>query len=288
MPSLKKIRTRIASVKSTQKITRAMKLVAAAKLRRAQSNILNARPYARHLAGVIADVASRAETRAHPLLARRRPRRVGLLVLTSDRGLCGGFNTNISRRTERWLKEHEGKFEEVRLFLVGRKGIEYFKRRKYNISREYPGAAGPMCLENARAIAHAVVGDYTHGRLDAVYVIYNEFKNAVQQKVVVEPMLPVEPAEAEQTASRFDFAYEPDRMRLLDHLLPLYVEVEIYRCLLESLASEFGARMTAMENATNNAEEMIGRLTLEFNRARQAAITKELSEIIGGAEALKG
>jgi F-type H+-transporting ATPase subunit gamma len=288
MPSLKKIRTRIASVKNTQKITRAMKLVAAARLRRAQMNIIAARPYARHLMGVIAEVSARAEGSAHPLLARRTPRRVGLLVLTSDRGLCGGFNANVNRRTERWFREHKEELAEIRLIVVGRKGIEYLKRRKYALDREYTGVVGAACLPKAQEIAKAAVADFTHRRLDAIYVVYNEFKNAAQTRIVVEPLLPVDPVELPEHAGRYDFKYEPDRTELLDRLLPQYVEIEVYRCILESVASEFGSRMTAMEAATNNSAEMIGRLTLEFNRARQASITKELMEIIGGAEALKG
>jgi F-type H+-transporting ATPase subunit gamma len=286
MPSLKKIRTRIASVKNTQKITRAMKLVAAARLRRAQMNIVAARPYARHLMGVIAEVSARAEG-AHPLLARRTPKRVGLIVLTSDRGLCGGFNGNVNRRTERWWAEHKDELEEIRLIVIGRKGIEYLKRRKYPLAREYMGVVGAAALGKAQEIARAAVADFTHKRLDAIYVVYNEFKNAAQQRLVVEPLLPVDPVEIPEHVGRYDFKYEPSRAELLDRLLPQYVEIEVYRCILESIASEFGARMTAMENATSNASEMIGRLTLEFNRARQASITKELMEIIGGSEALK-
>jgi F-type H+-transporting ATPase subunit gamma len=287
MPSLKKIRTRIASVKNTQKITRAMKLVAAARLRRAQMNIIAARPYAKHLMGVIAEVSARAEG-AHPLLARRTPKRVGLLVLTSDRGLCGGFNANVNRRTERWWAEHKEQLEEIRLTVVGRKGNDYLKRRKYPIAREFTGVVGAAALPKAQEIARAVVADFTHKRLDAIYVVYNEFKNAAQQRIIVEPLLPVDPVDIPEHVGRYDFKYEPSREELLDVLLPQYVEIEVYRCILESIASEFGARMTAMENATNNASEMIGQLTLEFNRARQASITKELMEIIGGAEALKG
>jgi F-type H+-transporting ATPase subunit gamma len=288
MPSLKKIRTRIASVKSTQKITRAMKLVAAAKLRRAQQNIVNLRPYAKRLAQVIAEVAARAEVRAHPLLARRQPHKVALLVLTSDRGLCGGFNANVSRRAERFFREQKGQFGEIRLSVVGRKGRDFLKRRHYEIHREYFGVLGAASLTTAQEIARTTVGDYVSRRLDAVYLIYNEFKNAASQRIAVEQLLPVEPAPLAAEAGRFDFKYEPDRKELLDRLLPQFVEIELYRAILESIASEFGARMTAMENATNNASEMIDRLTLEFNRARQATITKELMEIIGGAEALKG
>jgi F-type H+-transporting ATPase subunit gamma len=288
MPSLKKIRTRIASVKNTQKITRAMKLVAAARLRRAQDNILALRPYALRLQEVIAEVAARAELRAHPLLARRKVRRAGLIVLTSDRGLCGGFNANINRRAERWIREHRETLEEIRVTVIGRKGRDYLKRRSYEISREHMGVLGAASLTAAQEIARATVGDYIRRNLDAVYLIYNEFKNAAQQRVIVEQLLPVEPSELPEDAGRFDFKYEPGRKELLDRLLPQFIETELYRAILESIASEFGARMTAMENATNNASEMISRLTLEFNRARQAAITKELMEIIGGAEALKG
>ncbi len=172
--------------------------------------------------------------------------------------------------------------------VVGRKGVEYLKRRKYAVAREYTGVMGAAALAKAQEIAKAAVADFTRKKLDAIYVVYNEFKNAAQQRIVVEPLLPVDPVEIPEHAGTYDFKYEPSRDELLDHLLPQYVEIEVYRCILESIASEFGARMTAMENATNNAAEMIGKLTLDFNRARQASITKELMEIIGGAEALKG
>jgi F-type H+-transporting ATPase subunit gamma len=287
MPSLKKIRTRIASVKNTQKITRAMKLVAAARLRRAQQNILAIRPYARHLAQVIAEVAARHGA-THPLLARRRPAKVGVLVLTSDRGLCGGFNANVNRRTERFAREERGKVEELRLTVVGRKGLEFFRRRHYSIGAEFTGVTGDAARTKAREIAHSIIGEYGRRGLDGVQVVYNEFKNVAQQRVALEQLLPIEPTALPPEAGRFDFKYEPDGHALLQRLLPMYVEIEIYRCILESIASEFGARMTAMENATSSAADMISSLTLQFNRARQAAITKELMEIIGGAEALKG
>jgi F-type H+-transporting ATPase subunit gamma len=286
MPSLKKIRTRIVSVRNTQKITRAMKLVAAARLRRAQQNIVAIRPYARQLAGVIAEVAARSSA-THPLLVRREERRVALLVLTSDRGLCGGFNANVNRRAERYLKKHASD-RELALYVVGRKGRDYLKRRHYDIRREYFGVLGDATLAKAQEIAKTLAAAYAHGTCDAVYVVYNEFKNAAQQRVLLEPLLPVTPSDLPEEAGRLDFKYEPSRAALLERLLPMYVEIEVYRAILESIASEFGARMTAMENATTNAAEMISRLTLEFNRARQAAITKELMEIIGGAEALKG
>jgi F-type H+-transporting ATPase subunit gamma len=302
MPSLKAIRRRIASVRNTQKITKAMKAVAAARLRKAQEGITALRPYSGQLAQVIAEVAARAreadpDRPVHPLLAVREPRRVEVVVLTSDRGLCGGFNANINRRAERFLLEHREDMAEVLLSIVGRKGREYFRRRGRPIKHEYMGVFGDVSVQRAREIATAVVHDYAWfdpdksdfvHELDAVYLVYNEFKSAMSQRVVVERLLPVEPMQLPSDAGQIDYKYEPGRRELLDHLLPLHVETQIYRAVLESIASELGARMTAMDNATANATEMISHLTLQFNRARQAAITKELMEIVGGAEALKG
>jgi F-type H+-transporting ATPase subunit gamma len=290
MPSLKAIRRRIVSVKNTQKITKAMKAVAAARLRKAQDAILALRPYAQKLEQVIAEVAARrpVDEEVHPLLEVREPKRVALIVLTSDRGLAGGFNANINRAAERFIREHKAEFEKIDLNIVGRKGREYFKRRNYEIHDEYMGVFSEVSVERAREISIAEIEDYTKNDLDAVYVVYNEFKSAMSQRVVVEKLLPIAAAKLPESAGQVDYKFEPSRRELLDHLLPLHVETQIYRSILESIASEFGARMTAMDNATNNAVEMIGRLTLEFNRARQAAITKELMEIVGGAEALKG
>lgn len=289
MPSLKSIRKRITSVKNTQKITRAMKLVAAARLRRAQEAITAARPYAQALEEVISEIATRAGgEEAHPLLARRPPRKVELVVVTSDRGLAGAFNTNVNRAVERYLYENRPNLDEIRLAILGRKGREYFKRRRGNIVREWAGVTSSVAADRAREVAAAVKEDFLEGRVDAVYLVYNEFKSAISQKVLVEPLLPVRPRELPPGATPADAIYEPSKAAVLDRLLPMYVEVEIYRALLESIASEFGARMSAMDNATSNASEMISKLTLQYNRARQAAITKELLEIIGGAEALKG
>jgi F-type H+-transporting ATPase subunit gamma len=287
MPSLKTIRKRIVSVKNTQKITRAMKLVAAARLRRAQENIVAARPYARSLEDVIAEVARRAGA-AHPLLEERAAKRVELLVITSDRGLAGAYNTNVNRATERFIYEHKADIPDVGVAIVGRKGRDYLRRRKVNVVAELPGVTTPTALDRARELTQGVIDRYTEGKLDAVYLIYNEFKSAITQKVQVERLLPVRPKQLPAGATPTDYIYEPSRDDVLGHLLPLYVEIEIYRALLESIASEFGARMSAMDSATSNAKEMIGKLTLQYNRARQAAITKELLEIIGGAEALKG
>ncbi|MSP61162.1 MAG: ATP synthase F1 subunit gamma [Myxococcales bacterium] len=292
MPSLKAIRTRIASVKNTKKITAAMKLVAGARLRRAQDAIIAARPYAQRMQEVIGELAARSghgHELAHPLLARRDEKRVAMIVLTSDRGLCGGFNSNINRRTERFLIDNADAFSDVTLHIVGKKGREYFKRRGKKIAHEWSSpATGDKALERAREIAHVATELFLASDVDAVYLVYNEFKSAMSQRVTVEPLLPVTPIKLDEALGRNDFKYEPSRGELLSHIVPLHIEVQIYRALLESIASEFGARMSAMDSATSNASDMIGRLTLIFNRARQAAITKELMEIVGGAEALKG
>jgi len=286
MPSLKSIRRRITSVKSSQKITKAMKLVAAAKLRRGQDAIVAARPYAQALARAVSEIGSRAGTDEHPLLQRRPPERVVVIALTSDRGLCGAFNTTIGRRAQAELAER--KSADVGLYVVGRKGREYFKRRKLPVKRELPGVTGESALLRAQELAEIVSREFADGLIDEVILVYNEFKSAVTQRVVAEPLLPVVAPEAAEGGAAMDFVYEPSKKELLDAVLPQYVESQLYRALLESIASEFGARMTAMDNASRNAKAMIERLSLQYNRARQASITKELMEIVGGAEALKG
>ena len=289
MPSLKAVRLRIASVKSTQKITRAMKLVAAAKLRRAQDSIMAARPYADALTEAVSELAARAGDSAHPMLVQREQKRVALVTLTSDRGLAGGFNANIGRSSLRFIQEYRDKgIEQVRLVVVGRKGRDYSRRRKLDISHELAGAAGDTAEARAREVAHIVTDDFGEGRVDAVHLAYNEFKSAVSQKPVIIQLLPIVAAPLPPDAAATDFLYEPSKEDLLTLMLPLYVQSQIYRAMLESIASEFGARMSAMENATKSAKEMIEKLSLQYNRARQASITKELMEIVGGAEALKG
>jgi F-type H+-transporting ATPase subunit gamma len=299
MPSLKSIRTRIASVKSTQKITRAMKLVAAARLRRAQDTILGARPYANALLDAIIELAQRAGAESHPLLDKRPPDRVGLVVLTSDRGLAGGFNANVFRGVQRAIAERSGT-SVISLYVLGKKGRDNYRRRKSLVAHEFAGAGGDLAQARAQEVSLTVVEAFRTGQVDAVYLVYNEFKSAIQQRVLVEPLLPIAPevlarpgagapgAAAADAGGQIDFIYEPGKRELLDVLLPLYIESQIHRALLESIASEFGARMTAMDSATNNAKDVIARLTLQYNRARQAAITKELMEIVSGAEALKG
>ena len=289
MPSLRDIRTRIGSVKSTRQITKAMKMVAAAKLRRAQDAILKTRPYAMLLEQTLSRVASRAaaeETVAHPLLAPRIQRTAEVVVITSDRGLAGGFNSNIARRTQRFLTESADRYERVELATVGRKGRDFFKARKLEVRKDFTGVNTDLRYEKAEAIAAEYTQRYLSGEVDAVFLAYNEFKSAISQKPVVFQLLPIETEPAEAAAG-IDFKYEPSREALLADLLPRHVAMQVWRALLESAASEHGARMSAMESATKNAEEMIGLLTLQYNRARQAYVTKELMEIVSGAEALK-
>jgi len=290
MANLKSIRKRIVSVKNTQKITKAMKMVAAARLRRAQQAITELRPYAVKTHEVLSSVASRAgDEEIHPLLARREVKKVLLVVLSSDRGLAGAFNANINKTGLRMWKELEAEGKQVSFAVIGRKGRDFFRRRDAKIEFDFTDVFENLNVAKGGAIGRAIVAEYKTDGFDQVLVIYNEFKSAISQQVVVESLVPIAVSEgAAGEGASVDFIYEPTKRALLDQLLPMYVEIEIFRALLESVASEHGARMTAMDNATKNASEMIGRLTLVYNRARQAAITTELMEIIGGAEALKG
>jgi F-type H+-transporting ATPase subunit gamma len=290
MAGLKAIKRRIVSVKNTRKITRAMKMVAAGRLRRAQQRITELRPYANKTAELIAQVAARTDIEGehpHPLLAQRPEHKVLIVVLTSDRGLAGGFNANINKRAFALWKSLEAEGKQVSFGIVGRKGGDFFRRRNATIAKVFSGVFENLTSAKAGEVGRFIAGHYVAGELDAAYLIYNEFKSALTQTVSVERLLPVTPVELPPNASS-DYIYEPNRAALLDRLLPMYMEVQSYRALLESVASEHGARMTAMDNATRNASDMIDALTLQYNRARQAAITKELMEIIGGAEALKG
>jgi F-type H+-transporting ATPase subunit gamma len=289
--SLRDIRKRIASVRSTQQITKAMKMVASAKLRRAQENILATRPYATKMFDVLSSLAARTSPDAHPLLSRREPKRVEVVVFTSDRGLCGAFNMNLIQRAERFKEEGTSGAEVITFSFIGRKGRDYFRKRKVTIRREYVNLFGKVDYPLASRIGQDLVEAYAEEQVDAIYLLYSEFRSAMQQRILLEKILPVTPKipgeEAIKRPAGVDYIYEPSEGEILDKLLPMYVEVQVYRALLESVASEFGARMTAMENATNNASEMIDKLTLVYNKARQAAITKELIEIVSGAEALK-
>lgn len=289
MANLRAIRKRISSVKSTQQITRAMKMVSAAKLRRAQDGINAARPYARRMREVVQAVAARAGEDAHPLLAYREAKKLALLVVTSDRGLCGSFNSGLTRAVYRFLNEHRGKYEEITLFVVGRKGRDFFRRREIPIRKEHLGVLGSVSRHHAETIANDLVGGFLAGEFDEVQVAFNEFRSAISQVVRFEKMFPITLESSGKTGGDdVDYLYEPSREEILAKLLPKYVEMMIFRILLESVAGEHGARMTAMDSATNNSVDMIARLTLQMNRARQATITTELTEIVSGAEALKG
>ena len=287
MPSLKAIRKRIASIKNTRKITRAMKLVAAAKLRRAQDTIIAARPYSRALTSVVAELSGVAGKDAHPLFEEREAKRVAIVVITADRGLAGAFNTNVIKGVERFAANELANASHVSLRIIGKKANQHFVRRNANITSYDPAPTSATALATAREAANRVINDFLADKVDRVYLAYNEFKNAGSQIVRINQILPVVP-ETAADQQQADYVYEPSKEALLERLVPLYVQIQIYRAALESIAAFFGAQMMAMESATKNAGEMINRYTLQYNRARQAAITKELLEIIGGAEALKG
>ncbi|HWA71815.1 MAG TPA: ATP synthase F1 subunit gamma [Polyangiaceae bacterium] len=302
MANLKSIRKRISSVKGTQKITRAMKMVAAARLNRAQQRILAIRPYAVKTAQVLAEVAAPSADgegtgieSAHPLLARRPENKALFIVITSDRGQCGAFNQNLLRAAERSWREREAAGQSVKFAVIGRKGREYLKRRNAPTFHVFTDVWDKLDLEQARAIARTALTPFVRGEVDSIYLVYNEFKSAMTQRVTTELLFPLPPSEAvaaradakEEWDRHREFLFEPDQNALLERLVPMYVEISILRALYESMASELGARMTAMDSATKNADEMISKLTLDYNRARQAAITTELMEIIGGAEALR-
>ena len=289
MANLRAIRKRISSVKSTQQITRAMKMVSAAKLRRAQDGINAARPYARKMREVVTAVAGRAGSDAHPLLAAREAKKLALLLVTSDRGLCGSFNAGLSRAVYRFLNEHREAYEEITLFVVGRKGRDFFRRREIPIRKEYLGVLGSVSRHRAEEIANDLVEGFLAGEFDEVQIAFNEFRSAISQVVRFEKMFPIALESSGKTGGdAIDYLYEPSREEILATLLPKYVQIQVLRVLLESVAGEHGARMTAMDSATNNSVDMISRLTLKMNRARQSAITTELIEIVSGAEALKG
>ena len=287
MPSLRDIRKRIRSVRNTQQITKAMKMVAAAKLRKAQDAILSARPYAQMLDQMISEVVARSESAAHPLLLSRPVKNVALVVLTSDRGLAGGFNSNVLRRATRFIYDHQNAYDKIYLFTVGRKAHEFFRRRKMDVRKDFAGLYSRIDYRTAAEISSAFASDFVAGAVDAVFFIYNEFLSAISQRVTMVQLLPAQRPEGRQGVAPVDFIYEPDMHGVLDKLVPQALAIRFYRALLESVASEHGARMSAMEKATSNASEMIDRLTLFYNRTRQAVITKELMEIVSGAEALK-
>ncbi len=292
MPSLQSLRRKIAAFKNTQKITKAMKMVAAAKLKRSQDRILAARPYAHQMRSVLGNLSRRVNRMAHPLLQKREGRKVEVLVVTSDRGLCGAFNGNIVRKSAEFVRQCEARGQQVALSIVGRKGRDYFRRRPWPIRQEWTGVFDKLSFEHAVDIGGDLTDQFIRGTFDELYVVYNEFKSAIQQRVIVEKLFPVDPAVefgADESAPQLggSYLYEPDEAELLNALVPKHFQVQTYRILLESAAAEHGARMAAMDGATRNAGQLIKKVTLYYNKTRQAAITKELMDIVGGAEALK-
>jgi F-type H+-transporting ATPase subunit gamma len=290
MASLRDIRKRIKSVKSTRQITKAMKMVSAAKLRKAQEAIMAARPYAQTLEALISELVSRVEpgSISHPLLVERPVKKAEVILVTSDRGLAGGFNANVSKSAWRYLKEDGAKLEKHFITTLGKKGGDYLRARGYTIRKEWAGVLGKVTYAGAADVAAEASKRFLAGEVDAVYLAYNEFISAISQKVTFMRLLPFETSKKANTGGALvDYKYEPNPQAVLDALVPQALNTRIFRALLESAASEHGARMSAMENATKNAGEMISSLTLFYNRTRQAAITKELMEIVSGAEALK-
>jgi len=290
MATLRDIRRRIRSVESTQKITRAMKLVAAAKLRRAQERIMAARPYAVKMAELLSSLVRRAEGEAHPLLVRREAVRKRLVIITADKGLCGAFNSNILRASLAFLRE-QGETS-VTLVVVGKKARDFYRRRPYKIKSEMLGFFDRLAYSHAQELAGGLMQEYLAGEVDEVHLIYNEFRSVAVQRVKREQLLPIESADAADgqggpEGAAGDYIYEPSPEAILAALLPRHVTTQVYRALMESVAGEYGARMTAMEAATKNAKEMISVLSIQYNKARQERITKELLDIVGGAEALR-
>lgn len=281
MANILDLRRRIRSVKNTQQITRAMKMVAAARLRRAQEHVVSARPYANRISALLRSVAARAEQRPHPLLAERPVKRILLVLVTADRGLCGAFNANLIRAAQNYVTEHLQ--EEVSLLAVGRKGRDFFRKRSVSIIGDHVNLFGRLEFPRAQQIARQIIELYVGETVDAVDFIYNEFKSILVQRLTVERYLPLHPIEPPEGKVATDYIYEQPPAELFGVLLPRYVETQVYRALLESQAAELAARMTAMDAATNNAADMIDSLTLFMNRARQAAITKEIIEIVTGA-----
>ena len=299
MANLKAIRKRISSVKSTQKITRAMKMVSGARLNRAQQRIMALRPFAQRIADVLCEVVGAIETSAveapHPLLARRQEKRILILLLTGDRGLCGAFNSNLNKRAEALWKAKQAEGIEVTFATVGRRGRDYFRRRSASLFADFEGVWEDLGLPQARTIGRRLLTPFLSGELDAIYVIYAEFKTAMTQEVVCRPLLPlpltVPSAEQEHGSDaplRPEYIFEPNQTAIFERLVPMYIGATLLRALYDSLASELGARMTAMDSATKNAADMISKLTLRYNRQRQSVITTELIEIIACSEALQG
>jgi len=296
MATLREIRRRIAGIQKTQQITKAMKMVAAAKLRRAQENIIATRPYARKINELLRHLVTKVDPNLHPLLGSREVKEVALIVVTSDRGLCGAFNTNIIRAAEMHIATHYQELQaagRLRIIPVGKKGFDFFSKRYLGVTAKHVGIFSHLSFHHAQLIIKEAVDAYLLRDIDKVEVVYNEFKSVLRQNIVIEQLLPIPPEKVSpvirerKLQPQIDYIYEPNCPDLINALIPKHLNFQMWRILLESNAAEQGARMTAMDNATENANELLGILRLQYNKARQAAITKELLEIVSGAEALR-
>ena len=292
MATLRDIQNRIRAVNNTQKITKAMKMVAAAKLKKVQSRMLDLRPYADKMHDVLISLARGADREAHPLLAFRSRKTVEILVITSDRGLCGAFNANILKGAQSRIDDYKKEGFEVSVSTVGKKARDYFKRRDISVRNSWTGISGNVRYASAQEIANDIKDSYINETIDEVTIVYNAFKSMVAQTITMTKLLPLAPVEEGEEnsaeAEAADYIYEPSVEAIFDTLIPKNVDIQIFRALLESSAAEEAARMSAMENATQSCDEMVDKLTLQFNKARQASITAELMDIVGGVEALKG
>lgn len=289
MATLRDIKNRIKGVKSTQQITKAMKMVAAAKLRRAQENVINARPYARKIWEMLSNNVTENDLAANPFFVQRELKNIALVVVTADRGLCGAFNSNLIKEATKYINEESNNSSaNIQLICIGKKGYDYFSKRNIKIVDKSVGLFSSLKYSEASIISEKLISSYLSGSFDKVVVVYNEFKSIIQQKIIVEQFLPIPLANLEnKIKAQPNYIFEPNQKYIFEQILPKHLRAQIWRILLESNASELGARMTAMDNASTNAKELIRTLQLKYNKERQAAITKELLEIVAGANALK-
>jgi len=290
MATLRDIKNRIKGVQNTQQITKAMKMVAAAKLRRAQENIINARPYARKIAEILSHLVTEEDMVYNPYILQREVKNVAIVIVTADRGLCGAFNTNIIRETARIFDEEYGGSSVVpHIYCVGKKGFEFFSKRDYDVVGKKTGLFSTLSYDDTLSITKELIEAYLNGTYDKIIVVYNEFKSIIQQKIVKEQFLPIpiQKDSDDEKKNQPNYIFEPDQKGIFNYLLPKHLKAQMWRILLESNAAELGAKMTAMDNATTNAKELIRTLQIKYNKERQAAITKEILEIVSGANALK-
>ncbi|MFC2103220.1 ATP synthase F1 subunit gamma [Bacteroidota bacterium] len=290
MATLRDIQRRIVGVKSTQQITKAMKMIAAARLRKAQANIINARPYTDKIASMISKLPAEEDINSNPFFTLRESKNVAIIVIAADRGLCGSFSQNIFKETERYIKEELSANQiDYQLFCIGKKSVDYFSKRDYKIFNSESGLFSSLNYNSALGVSDSVIPMFLDESFDKVILIYNSFVSIIRQKIVNKQLLPIiiEEETEEESSAEINFIYEPDRGHIFEYLIPKHLKAQVWRALLESYAAELSARMTAMDNATTNADEMIKSLNLTYNKERQAAITKEILEIVSGANALK-